>query len=512
MKMRNRLIAAAALLLIVIFTGGMAVVQRWESSLPAELADISGPAKETVLIWYTDEALTDYISSAAVAFNEDAANQEYRILPVLVPGLEYLEAVNRESIAGAGPDLYLVAHDSLEKAYLAGLAAEIALPAGADFLRMYPEAGLNAVTYRDKTLGYPFFFETSALLYNQTYLTQMAEAQLQAEADVVAALAAESELAADGPAAENTAGAAEAAGGLPVIDKTAIESRIESLLPQTLADMKSVADTYDAPEQVEAVFKWDVTDIFYNYFFVGNSMVIGGEAGDNTANIDIYNPGAISSMKMYQNLSQFFAIDTNEIEYADIINDFIAGKLVFTVATTDVIATLEQAAAEGAFNYEYGIVRTPDIDETTPTRTLSMTSCAVVNGYSEHQEIANRFAVFLTKDQAGGLYDRSGKVAAARGVEFENAHLNKFTEEYARSIPLPKMIETSNFWVRLEIAFARIWDGANANQELKQLSEQIMTQVRGEPFTEEVIVEEVEETAIEYLDEEALTQEAQSGE
>ena len=76
--------------------------------------------------------------------------------------------------------------------------------------------------------------------------------------------------------------------------------------------------------------------------------------------------------------------------------------------------------------------------------------------------------------------------------------LRLFLEEYARSVPMPKMIETSNFWVQLEIAFARIWEGEDANDELRSLSEQIMGQVLGEAYTEEYIdvpvpVEETEE-------------------
>lgn len=63
---------------------------------------------------------------------------------------------------------------------------------------------------------------------------------------------------------------------------------------------------------------------------------------------------------------------------------------------------------------------------------------------------------------------------------------------------MPKMIETSNFWVGLEIAFAKVWEGEDANDELKALSEQIMGQVLGEAYTEEYIdvpipVEEDEE-------------------
>ncbi len=510
MSLKNRLVAVGAIILVVVLAAAAAIIKIPGQEQQQEgLLDKIGKGKETVLVWYTDEALTAYISSAAVAFNDDPENKDVRVIPVLESGLEYLENINKASVNGECPDLYIIGHDSLEKAYLAGLASEIEIPAEKAFTEAYPEVGLNAVTYHDKVLGYPFYFETSALLYNRTYLEDMAAAQLEAEADEAAALKAEQELAENGP--EEAEGVIEETE--PVVDdRVAVENRVSMLLPQTLSDMKEFADTYDAPEQVEAVFKWDVTDIFYNYFFVGNAMVVGGEAGDNTANIDIYNLNAINSMKMYQNLNQFFAIDTGEVEYNEILDDFIAGKLVFTVATTDAVAKLEHAAEDGLFEYEYGVIRTPDIDENTPTRSMSVTNCVVVNGYSRHQEAANAFAYYLTHEAAGNLYARTGKVAAADGIDYGYENLAKFAEEYARSIPLPKMIETSNFWVQLEIAFAQIWDGANANKQLKQLSEQIMTQITGQPYTEVEIEEAVEETQIEYLDEETLRKEALSEE
>ena len=289
-----------------------------------------------------------------------------------------------------------------------------------------------------------------------------------------------------------------------------IDQRVEEILPSTIDDIREFADSYDAPEQVEAVFKWDVTDIFYNYFFVGDAITLGGEAGWDTSDIHIYNEQAIANMKVYQELNQFFSVDTDEISYDGIIDDFVAGKLLFTVATSDAVAKLEQAKSDGLFTCDYGFTQTPDISETMPTRSLSMTQCVVVNGYSSYQEIANDFAYFLTVDYADILYGRSGKVAAASKIENENDALDVFVAEYANSIPMPKMIETSNFWVELEVAFAQIWDGADVNEQLKSLSEKIKTQISGEDVIEEQIEEaSEEETTIEYLDEEALREEAQ---
>lgn len=57
---------------------------------------------------------------------------------------------------------------------------------------------------------------------------------------------------------------------------------------------------------------------------------------------------------------------------------------------------------------------------------------------------------------------------------------------------MPKMMETSNFWVYFEIALINISEGSDVNTQMRQLSEKIMTQVTGEAYTEEPI--EVPET------------------
>ena len=178
-------------------------------------------------------------------------------------------------------------------------------------------------------------------------------------------------------------------------------------------------------------------------------------------------------------------------------------------STTDVVARLEQAREDGLFAYDYGIAMTPDIDGDKKSRSLSMTSCVAVNGYSEFQKEANDFAVFLTSQYNDILYARSGKVSAARNINYGYEALGEFAKEYERSISMPKMLETSNFWVLLEAAFSQVWNGADANTMLKELSEQIMQQVTGQPFEEEYIQDPVEENEEEeYLDEDFYRQEA----
>ena len=509
-------------LLIACIVGAIYAVSRAGLSVqPAEEAEETEEPlfgrRETLYLWYTDEALTDYLNSVAVAYND--YQEEARVIPVYTSGAEYLETINQASLHSEEvPDLYIVGNDSLEKAYLAGLASEIRVPEGVLPLKnYYTDTSIHAATYHEKQIGYPFYFETSSFLYNRTYLEDWARAQLEAERDVAEAEAAEAALAQNGPEEEaeaqeenpDGAGSAEGAENAETGDLTGdaigeeeVAARVAEVLPETIDDILAFADVYDAPEQVEAIFKWDVSDIFYNYFFVGNYIDVGGPAGDRDDSINIYNENAIRCMRVYQNLNQFFSIDTEEISYAGILQDFIDGKIVYTVVTTDALAKIEEAKANGEFQYEYGTSLIPDVNEELVSKSLSVTQCVVINGYSEHKDMANDFAVYLSCYNADNLYDRTGKMPARTGVDFENGNVQAFIAEYEKSAPNPKMIGTSNYWVEMEIAFARIWVGNDANAELKSLSEKIMTQIRGEEYTEEYIdVPEETPEEEEYTDE-----------
>lgn len=111
-------------------------------------------------------------------------------------------------------------------------------------------------------------------------------------------------------------------------------------------------------------------------------------------------------------------------------------------------------------------------------KSLSVTNCVVVNGYSEHRELANEFAAFLTNEYYDNLYERTGKVSANLAANAGNEDLQVFMEEYKHAGSLPKMIETSNFWIQLEILFSKVWEGEDAAGLLQELSDKITTQLQ----------------------------------
>ena len=448
---------------------------------------------DSVVVWYTDESMTDYMNAMAVAFHE---KYDIRVIPQLQSGLDYLESIYDASVREEnGPDVYIISNEALEKAYLSGLATEIADPDNIVNQEHFPLAALNAVTYQNKKIGYPYYFETSVLLYNKSYIYEMAKNQLMAETAEDVETESEAAAAADGESSsvQNTD-----------VSEDAVKERIEELIPKTFDELLTFADSYDAPQAVEAVFKWDVKDIFYNYFFIGNYMDVGGPCGDNTDEVDIYNLDAIKAMQIYQNLNQFFSIESEDVAYNSVIREFMEGKLVFTTATSDIMKTLQTAAEEGEFSFEYGLAEIPDLNDELVTKSLSVTNTVVVNGFSDKKEDADKFASYLTGEGSASLYEKTGKIPSNSKEACKDDKTAVFYQEYSNSVPLPKMMVTSNLWVQLEVTFAKVWNGASVSKSLQSLSEMIMSQVTGTEYSEEYIDEpEEEETTIEYLDEEA---------
>ena len=461
MNLKKRLTAAVA---VAAFAA--AVVYGGTLDMGTEPEQISQQSwfdrKDTIYFWYSDEAMTNFVNSAAVSFGE---RENVHVIPVLTSDSQYLEAINSASLQDEQmPDVYIISHDSLEKAYLAGLAEEIRDERNVCSESNFPASALSAVSYHGKTVAYPLFFETSALVYNETYLAEWARQSAQKEL-----LGNGTE---DGEPAEGSEGIA--------IDEAELAAKTEEYfqkaIPGTLDDLLTIADTFDVPEGVEGIMKWAVSDIFYNYWIVGNYMIVGGDAGDDEDNIHIVNEETIACLEVYKSLSQFFFIEADTVTYDSAIQDFMDGKIVFTIATTDVVDKLAEAKEEGLIAFDYGVAMMPMVSSKLQSRSMSVTNAVAVNSYSGHKDIANRFAAYLVDECADTLYERTGKAPAKSDAGAENGPLQFFKQEYARSIPLPKMMDTGNFWLHLERLFAQVWNGEDVTAQVQELAAQIAAQ------------------------------------
>ena len=59
----------------------------------------------------------------------------------------------------------------------------------------------------------------------------------------------------------------------------------------------------------------------------------------------------------------------------------------------------------------------------------------------------------------------------------DNGALAIFANEYADSVSLPKMLETGNFWMQLEVLFSKVWNGEDVTTLVQQLADNMSQQL-----------------------------------
>lgn len=433
-KIYRRAFAIFCVLLVFSQMVQVAYSYHRERQLAEEAGELAEEAKQLTL-WYTDDKLNAYLVEAASEFEKQ---HHVEVTLQLVTAVDYIEHINTASISDlGGPDLFITSSELLEKARLSGLAVENDSFLEQELNNSFPQKALDAATCGGKLMAYPFYFETCFLLYNKGYT--------------------------------DTA-------------------------PVSIDEILAYADNFEgsaATERVENIFKWNVADIFFNFFFVANYVNLGGSTGDNRAEVDLSAEEIVRCLEYYQSLNAFFAIDADEVTTDDVLQEFIDGKIVYTIAKTDAIAKLDAAIAEGTAyqvpegeaennGYFYGIARVPDLTGELHTKGLSVTNSVVVNAYSGERELAKGFAKYLTYDKVDSLYTMANKMPAKMGVSYANEEMNLLFAQYEDSVEVPKITDLSNYWIEMEIAFANIWRGNDVGTEIESVNQMIHAQLATE--------------------------------
>ena len=442
----RRAIAILVVLLVFAQMGQVAFSYHQKQKEAAEAGQDT--EQKALTLWYTDEKLNSYLVQAAADYKEQTGVD---VTLQLVTAVDYIEHINTASISDlGGPDLFVASSELLGKARLAGLTVENDSFTERELSKDFPMKAIDAATCGGKLMAYPFYFETCFLLYNKNYVDSA---------------------------------------------------------PSTIDEILDYADNYEATEateKVENIFKWNVADIFSNFFFISNYVNLGGETGDDPAEVTLDAQEVKDCLTYYQSLNAFFAIDADEVTTDNVLQEFIDGKTVYTIAKTDAIARIDaaiaaQAEADSADaenadeaengeaaeetaavddGYFYGIAEVPDLTDELSTKGLSVTNSVVVNAYSKERDTAKDFARFVTYDKADALYSMAEKMPVRLGVDYENPEMSVLVSQYENSVEVPKLTDLSNYWIEMEIAFANIWKGNDVNEEVDSITRKIMSQLQ----------------------------------
>lgn len=460
--------ALAILCVLLVFSQMVQAAASYHNEQQRLLEEELTKEKSKLTLWYTDDKLNAYLVEAAAEFEEQ---HKVEITLQLVTAVDYIENINTASISDlGGPDLFVTSSELLEKARLAGLAVENDSFTKQELEAFFPQKALDAATCGGKLMAYPFYFETCFLLYNKGYT---------------------------------------------------------DAAPKAIDEILAYADNFESgagTENVESIFKWNVADIFFNFFFIANYVNLGGPTGDNKAEVQLSAEEIIECLKYYQSLNAFFAIDADEVTTDNVLQEFIDGKIVYTIAKTDAIARLDAAIAEGLVyqipeeeaqepaegeeggeaepeegapeaevpeeevpeetpadnGYFYGIAQVPDLTEGLHTKGLSVTNSVAVNAYSRERDLAKAFAKYLTYDKADDLYTMTDKMPVKMGVSYANSEMELLIAQYEDSVEVPKITDLSNYWIEMEIVFANIWRGNDVQEEIDAVNQSVQTQLQTE--------------------------------
>lgn len=361
---------------------------------------------EVVLnFWYTDASMTDFFTEAVERYEE--ANPNVKVNLSMVASSGYLENINTQSIKQINAvDVYMLHNADLEEAYLAGLA-NVYDPADTVFTEEnFGKSAIRAVTYKNKQVAYPLYFDSAFLIYNKAYVTEV-PTTFDGILNFSNSLA-ESE---DGEGSEEGS----------IMDK------------------------------MEKIFVWPVSDYTFNYQFLSDGFVVGGQNGDDRTLVDVSNGTVVSALEYFHSLYDFFAIDRKEVSADSCIKSFIEGKIAFTLVKTGSLPQLNESEVE------YGTACMPDISDTVSASSLSYTQALVVNPYSLNIKEAQDFVKALTYDYAGDFYGRTGYYPSCKAWNYDDIAAGVYAN-YSDSTPRPKMMTLGDYYIHLEILLHSVWD------------------------------------------------------
>ena len=333
------------------------------------------------------------------------ANEFITVNSVKVEENNLLDAVYNGSIAQNNvADVYLMEASDMERAYLMGLTAENDAYTQYYSQKHFPVTAINAACYEGKLYGYPVTFHTAVMVYNKKYATA----------------------------------------------------------PENFEQIEAFLNSYqvtDENKDVNMIVGWDSQDLWTNYAFGGSYVDNGGAQGEDTES-DVQTEALKAAMTEYAALQNTFGIvDKTQEEYKQM---FMNNQLIYTILDSTQLADLN------ASGVDYGICAVPGAKTGFGTQSLSDTTLAMVNPYSENTDTAKAVAQAISYDYADLLEKDTGYISARTDVADKNKKTlyQPLYEVYAQSDSYAKYIGADEFYVRYSILLHNIWKGEDLNESV----------------------------------------------
>lgn len=413
MAKRTMRILSGLLVCIFVFTGCQI---KYSEDVTSTDETTTVQEEKIINFAYYDDTYTAYFEYCKEAYEK--THKGVTVNLNLLGEDTYLETINQTTTdQSLIQDVYMLDNHDIGTAYLAGLAMK---NTNVDFTTdHYCQVALDACSYNGNLVAYPLGYRTVFLAYNKSIV-----------------------------------------GSTDVSTFEAIKAF------STDADL-----SVKAASKVQTIFATNLTEIFMNYGFFGSAFSIGGQYGDDSSVFSVNNAKAIAASKEYLSLIDYFSIN-KKTSYATEVTNFLAGKSVLTLLSTDSLEKLEAA------KIKYTLAAFPDYDDTVTTSPLSSTTALVVSPYSKNQEDAQDFAWFATYAKAVVLYEYTKQLSAKREIVYDNYGFENIYESYAKSTPKNKLLYGEQAYPLLEIALHNVIAGEDAATELENVDTYMLEQLQ----------------------------------
>ncbi|MGN0317514.1 MAG: hypothetical protein ACI4E1_06190 [Lachnospira sp.] len=400
-----------ALILMLVLTVSLVSCGKNDRNETAKSLSIEEPV--TITVWFSDKSYTDYLRLAAEEFS--LANNLVSIKLEYKEVDDILQTVYDETVRNNNaPDIYLMSSEDCEKAYLMGLMLE-----NNKFPEVYSEdnygsACLRECSFDGKLYGYPIDFNAAFMIYNKDYMSEVSSF-----------------------------------------------NEINEMTENHVVD--------ESNKNVSMVFNMDASSMFPNYAFAGSYITFSEETDTGEVSIGINETAVKAALKKYAELKEIHGIKRNFTTMETCIEQFNSGRLMCTIIDAKHLNQID------ATKVRYGICAIPSLDDNLVSKTLSVTTMAVVNPYTSNIEVSQAVAKAFSYDYVDTLETYAGRCAARANIEelinkeaYDNIHAI-----YSESTNKARYIGLGEFYIRYEILLHDVWDGKDIDESYAAFKESL---------------------------------------
>ncbi|MCL2594227.1 MAG: maltose ABC transporter substrate-binding protein [Promicromonosporaceae bacterium] len=308
--------------------------------------------------------------------------------------------------AGTGADVFVGPHDVLGALVEQGLIYPVANEAAlrANVLGSF----VNALTLDGTTWGYPIAGETWTMVYNR---------------DLV-----------DTP-------------------------------PRTWDELISFIETFNEENPGMFGLAYDVGNFYYNSMWMtmdGNRLF--GPYGTNASDPEVNTPASVAGFTYFQSLRPLMrGVASGDLDTGAVDGLFMAGQSAIHLTGPWNVANFDEAGLNWGVATMFSLP-----GQTTPALTFAGTRTMFVSAFSEHQDAAHAFALFMTTPEMQQLrVDITGALPTSTAdIAMDHPAMAGFAAQMEFAFVMPSIPAMGAVWDALNTATGNIWDGADPQSEL----------------------------------------------